>query len=209
MNTTSRQRDLFEDTAEQHIGSSVGVISGLSYIKDFITLEEQTALLAEIDQNPWLTDLSRRVQHYGYRYDYKARSIDLSMRIGELPSWAKEIADRFRKQGLWRDVPDQLIVNEYKPGQGIAPHIDCQPCFTGTIISLSLGSTCVMDFMNKETRDEMQLLLEPRSLLVLKEEARYKWTHGIAKRKSDRYGGRTVTRWRRVSLTFRKVILEE
>ncbi len=101
-----------------------------------------------------------------------------------------------------------IIINEYEPGQGIAPHIDCQPCFTGTIISLSLGSACVMDLMHKETREEKQLLLEPRSLLLMKEEARYKWTHGIAKRKSDRYEGRTITRRRRVSLTFRKVILE-
>jgi len=27
------------------------------------------------------------VQHYGYRYDYKARTIDHSMRLGELPQW--------------------------------------------------------------------------------------------------------------------------
>jgi hypothetical protein len=47
------------------------------------------------------------------------------------------------------------------------------------------------------------------SLLVMKDEARYKWTHGIAKRKSDRYRGRTIVRRRRVSLTFRKVILDE
>jgi alkylated DNA repair dioxygenase AlkB len=66
-----------------------------------------------------------------------------------------------------------------------------------------------MDFKHKTTRAERKLLLEPGSLLVMKDEARYQWTHGIAKRKSDQYEGRTVPRGRRVSLTFRKVVLEK
>lgn len=45
--------------------------------------------------------------------------------------------------------------------------------------------------------------LEPRSLLILKDDARYQWKHGIAAGKSDN----GVKRQRRVSLTFRKVIL--
>ena len=146
------------------------------------------------------------MQHYGYKYDYKARAIDRSMRIGDLPTWAVEIADAFCERGLWDERPDQVIVNEYEPGQGIAPHVDCLPCFTGTIVSLSLGSGCVMDFLHKATWAERELLLEPRSLLVMKGEARTVWTHGIAKRRSDRYHGRTIARHRRV-LTFRKVIL--
>lgn len=50
-------------------------ISGLSYIPDFISAQEQACLLSQIDQQPWLTDLKRRVQHYGYKYDYKARTV--------------------------------------------------------------------------------------------------------------------------------------
>jgi alkylated DNA repair dioxygenase AlkB len=45
--------------------------------------------------------------------------------------------------------------------------------------------------------------LESRSLLILTCDARYKWKHGIALRKSDN----GVKRQRRISLTFRKVIL--
>ena len=45
-------------------------ISGLQYIPDFIARDEESALIANIDEQPWLNDLKRRVQHYGYKYDY-------------------------------------------------------------------------------------------------------------------------------------------
>ena len=38
-------------------------IDGLIYIPDFITKEEERALIDNIDAQPWLTDLKRRVQH--------------------------------------------------------------------------------------------------------------------------------------------------
>ncbi len=50
-------------------------IPGLTYIPDFISAQEQDLILAQINQQPWLTDLNRRVQHYGYKYDYKARTV--------------------------------------------------------------------------------------------------------------------------------------
>ena len=130
------------------------------------------------------------------------------MRIGPLPQWAEEIADILCERRLAPERPDQVIVNEYDPGQGIASHVDCQPCFTATIISLSLGSPCVMGFTHKRTRQTVPLLLEPRSLVVLQDEARYVWLHGIPARKTDQYGEKTIRRERRVSLTFRKVILD-
>lgn len=41
---------------------------------------------------------------------------------------------------------DQLIINEYQPGQGINPHIDNVKLFAEPIVSLSLGSECIMEF---------------------------------------------------------------
>ena len=43
---------------------------GASIIPDFITPAEETRILLRISQSPWLTDLHRRVQHYGFRYSY-------------------------------------------------------------------------------------------------------------------------------------------
>jgi len=49
--------------------------------------------------------------------------------------------------------------------------------------------------------------LRRRSIVSLKDDARYEWLHGIEKRKNDTVDGVTIPRKRRVSLTFRKVIL--
>lgn len=184
------------------------VISGLQYISQYLNTNNHDSLLTAIDQSPWLDDLKRRVQHYGFKYDYKSRRIDLSMKIGELPAWALELANDLHEKQFFQELPDQLIVNEYIPGQGIAPHIDCTPCFEGTIASISLGSACVMDFTHSIRKEKIPILLEPRSLVVLQGDSRYFWTHGIAGRKADVFEGKPFLRQRRVSLTFRKTILQ-
>lgn len=74
-------------------------ISGLSYIPDYITASEETQLLEIIDAQPWLTDLKRRVQNYGYKYDYNARRIDTSMKIGKLPDWLENLSKRLHDEG--------------------------------------------------------------------------------------------------------------
>lgn len=187
--------------------STIAKISGLKYVTDFISKDEHQELWRAINIEPWLTDLKRRVQHYGWKYDYKARSIDYSMFLGELPSWAKPYADRLFQSGYLPNVPDQLIINEYHPGQGIANHVDCEPCFGETIISVSLGSNCVMDFINLRTKEKIEVMLEPRSLVIISGEARHNWTHGIAARKTDYFNGIKSERRLRISMTFRNVII--
>ncbi|MCP4439711.1 MAG: alpha-ketoglutarate-dependent dioxygenase AlkB [Aureispira sp.] len=184
-------------------------LKGLQYIPDFITNQEQKKMLQSIDHATWLDDLKRRVQHYGYKYDYRKRNIDRSMRIGSLPKWSSFIINRLLEKGIIDFNPDQLIINEYEPGQGILAHIDCEPCFEQTILSLTLNSACLMHFINKadNTRKE-ELYLAPKSLLIMSDEARYQWKHGIVGRKTDKIEGQRIPRQRRVSLTFRKVILD-
>lgn len=182
-------------------------IKGLQYIPAFITEEEEQALIDSIDQNTWLSDLKRRVQHYGYKYDYKARAVSNDAYIGALPGWLEPIAERLHKQGIFETQPDQAIVNEYKPGQGISPHVDCVPCFGGTIASLTLGSGATMQFQNPQTKHKEVLYLQERSLIVLNGPARYDWTHAIPGRKTDVVDGFKVERQRRVSVTFRTMVL--
>ena len=97
---------------------------------------------------------------------------------------------------------------KYMPGQGISAHIDCIPCFSGSIASLSFGSAAMMQFSNSQTEEKREYYLEPRSLIILSGEARYEWKHSIAARKSDVVNGFRVIRDRRVSLTFRNVIVK-
>lgn len=198
------QTNLFAEDAE----SSTQAIDGLIYLPNYITVEQEAELIATIDEQPWLNDLKRRVQHYGWKYDYKARRIDPSMNLGNLPNWLHELSNRLVSDGLFQKAPDQVIINEYQTGQGIAPHVDCVPCFEDTIASLSLGSSCVMDFTHGAKEEKIPTLLEPYSLLVLGGNARHHWKHGIASRKTDKYQGQTLQRGRRISLTFRNIIID-
>jgi alkylated DNA repair dioxygenase AlkB len=199
--------DELNEVPDQQIG--VDAIGDLLYVPDFLSDIEHDDLWREVNLAPWLSDIKRRVQHYGWRYDYKARKIDQSMFLNNFPLWAAELAEKLFKLGYIGNIPDQLIVNEYMPGQGIANHVDCKPCFTDTVISISLGSNCVMDFINLITKEKIELLLPPKSLVVIKGDSRYKWSHGITARKVDVFSQRKYERTRRISLTFRKVVIEE
>ena len=187
--------------------SSPAEVPGLTYLPDYLDQAAHDRLIETVDAQPWLGDLSRRVQHNGYRYDYKARKVDPSLYVGPLPDWAAELSRRLLREGWFEEVPDQLIVNEYQPGQGIAKHVDCVPCFGKTVVSISLGSTCVLEM--GRAKQKVPLLLEPRSAVVMQGDARYRWTHAIAGRKQDRWKGQILPRGRRISLTFRKVLLAD
>ncbi len=180
-------------------------IPGLSYVPDFIDAEEEQELLTSIDEEPWIHDLKRRVQHYGYRYDYTARALTPDSYLGPLPEWVNALSDRLARDNIFSKKPEQLIVNEYMPGQGISAHVDCVPCFGDTIAIISLASSVMMQFDKGKERREYYL--EPRSLAVISGSSRYDWTHAIPARKSDMVSGIKIPRERRLSLTFRTMIL--
>ena len=146
---------LFEDSKsdKQLILEQANKIKGLELIFDFITQKQQDQLLSQIDNNVWLNDLSRRVQHYGYKYHYKARRIDSISYLGQIPSWLESLAQKLFNDKIIDFIPDQVIVNEYLDNQGIAHHIDCEPCFTDCIVSISLAGSCVMDFVKDKKSD--------------------------------------------------------
>lgn len=183
-------------------------IIGLSIIDDLITDKEHDQLMVSIDKNKWSNELQRRVQHYGYKYDYRSKSINNSMVADSIPEWAIKIGKRLVGLKIFRVEPDQIIVNEYLPGQGISSHIDCEPCFGDTIVSLSLNSSAVMQFSRSNSDKRVEEFLFAKSAIVLKSDARYKWSHCIPSRKSDYNGKLKISRKRRISLTFRNIILE-
>lgn len=179
---------------------------GLQYVESFVNRTEEDALLEHVDAGLWRSDLKRRVQHFGWIYDYKKRIIDPSMYVGPLPDWLQSLAARIVIEGYSPTVPDQVIVNEYLPGQGISSHVDCLTCFGPVIVSLSLGSSCVMDFASKAEQIKVSIPLARCSLLALAGSARTLWSHAIAGRKTDKFGDQISRRGRRVSLTFRTVL---
>jgi len=111
----------------------------------------------------------------------------------------------------------QAIVNLYRPGEGIKPHVDLLRRFGDGIVGVSLGSGVAMRFARDESQGPSsqdggpyEVWLPPRSVLVLTGEARYQWTHGIESRLGDKVvdagdgdGWQWDERGVRVSVTFR------
>ena len=188
---------------------AVEKIRGLRYIADYITEYQHDWLLNTIDKQPWERFVKRRVQHYGSRYDYKTGKLRQDVSQSDLPEWLKRFSQKLHEDGHIPEVPNQVFVNEYLPGQGIGGHIDREPWFKDTIVALSLGSSCIMEFTHEyDNTEKVSVWLAPRSIAVLQEAARYTWLHGIPARKSDLWNGRRYERQRRVSLTFRRVIIK-
>jgi alkylated DNA repair dioxygenase AlkB len=173
-------------------------IPGLVLINDFITEKEEMQLLQRINSSKWNTTLKRRTQHYGYIYDYKSRG--LAEKTLPIPDWCNFIIERLLENGY--GPYDQCIVNEYTPGQGIAPHIDSVTAFEETVVSLSLASDIYMEFTPPTGLKVNDIHLKRRSAVCLTKDARYKWKHSIATKKYDIDGTKRDTR---VSLTFRKI----
>ncbi|WTW93022.1 alpha-ketoglutarate-dependent dioxygenase AlkB [Streptomycetaceae bacterium NBC_01309] len=184
-------------------------VPGLRYVADWLTADACRALLDDIDAAPWSAQLRRRVQHFGHQYEYGRRSVAVGPQAATappLPEWAREAAARLVHAGLMDREAEQVIVNEYRPGQGISAHVDCLPCFGPVIAAISLGSACHMDFTGPEGGAKLSVPLAPGSLLVMTGPARFTWRHAIAARKSDPGTAGRVPRGRRVSVTFRTLL---
>ena len=210
-NQLATEAGVVPDPPEAPQGQGVVEVPGFIYGPGFISEEEEAKLVAHIDGAEWSTELQRRVQHYGWRYDYTQRQIDESMRAGELPWWARRLAQRLVDEGWMKSLPDQVIVNEYCENQGISRHIDQPSVFSGHVATISLLETWGMVFRHRNDKRKVEIPLERRSVAVLTEDARYKWTHEIPKRKTelqiDQHGKRKrIVRSRRISLTFRRTL---
>lgn len=170
------------------------MINGLTIVENFIQEKEELELIDFINLHKWSTKLSRRTQHYGYIYQYDHTS--QLIKTDEIPQLFIDLVNKLNLDQQF----DQMIINEYEPGQGISAHIDNSILFDDIIVSISLGSQCVMTFKSQTNKDGVQVLLPRRSAIILQDDARYKYTHEIPKRKSDN----KIKRGVRISLTFRK-----
>lgn len=182
-------------------------VSGMLYVPRFLDTIEQYKLKNRIYKEPWQTDLKRRVQHYGWKYDYRSRCVRETDYLGPLPDWLSKLAKTMSSSDIACTKFDQVIVNEYKPGQGIGDHVDEPEAFADEIVTVSLGHEVPMVFRHTETKEQYVRRLSEGSLLRIKGEARYKWTHGIRPKKEDTgHFGLCVKRKTRVSVTFRRVV---
>lgn len=187
------------------------MIPGLYYVKNYLTNDEIDSIekfIEDSDQFKGIhkTSNSRRVLQYGYSYGYDKSRID---KIEEIPKIFKDLVEPERiskagKQLFKKDEElEQLIINEYKPGQGIAYHTDHEKYFGPKIACISVGADIEINFVNKlDENNKKTLKVEKGSMYVMCSDSRYKWKHGIDKKLTNNDGSKRGTRY---SLTYRTI----
>ena len=170
---------------------------GLVYCPDFLSVTEEREISDWIDAQAWDRAFSRRRQFYGHSYSDKAAKT-------EVPSLLDHYAQRLFELSYTLEVPRQVLINEYLPGQGIAAHIDEMPNRQSQVVTVSLLDSYPMLFAEVDSDRTYEQWLERRSVAVMNGPSRSDWTHEIVKRKADiiQGGGRRM-RGRRVSITYR------
>lgn len=178
----------------------MSIPSGLKYYPNVITDEIEKILVDWIDQQKWNESLSRRTQHYGYEYDYRSRSAAKPTNAIDGP--LLDLAQSLQENNIM--TPEQCIINEYTINQNISAHIDAL-IFGPVVVSVSLLAPTLMLF-TKGT-ESFQIVLEPRSMVILTDEARYNWKHEIVKRQTFTLPSGSIynkpSNYRRISLTYR------
>ncbi|MDB5020553.1 MAG: Alpha-ketoglutarate-dependent dioxygenase AlkB [Pedobacter sp.] len=178
-------------------------LSGLFLYPDFIDEIREKQLLTEIDNQTWIVDYLRRLQYYGYRNELD-KPYDLIPFPIPMPPLIYQLSQEIVEQKILFQQPDQVIINEYVPGEGIKPHKD-RAYYENQICGVNLGSGCIMRFIRGKNQEVIDIEIPRRSLYVMQDDARKKWKHAIPPRKKDNIDGRLQHRERRVSITYRKV----
>jgi alkylated DNA repair dioxygenase AlkB len=178
-------------------------LPGLFLYPDFIDEAKEKQLLDEIDSQTWIVDYLRRLQYYGYRNELD-KPYDLIPFPIPMPPLIYQLSQEIVGQQILLHQPDQVIINEYVPGEGIKPHKD-RAYYENQICGVNLGSGCIMRFIKGKNEEVVDIVIPRRSLYVMQDDARKKWKHGIPPRKKDNIAGTLQQRERRVSITYRKV----
>ena len=143
-------------------------IPGLRYVPDYLDADDHDRLLFTVNACGWQQAGGRGVQIYGYSYHHAKGGI---YRVGDLPAWVSDVAGRLWRDGLMPYAADQMIADQYQGGVGIFSHVDA-PAFDDSIVSLSLGSSWVMQFTECDSARVEEMLVEPRSPRDLRRGAR-------------------------------------
>lgn len=150
---------------------------------------------------------SRRVIHYGYVYDYRrmarpAKTVEMPERLA---GPARLVASTLLGESK---MFDQLIINEYLPGQGISAHVDNIHQFGNVVFCVCLGSGAEVVFTHPDGRI-VNRWLPIGSAYAMTGKARDTWRHEIKAKKSDKVNGKRIERGIRYSLTYRTILFPE
>lgn len=203
-NDSNEQLSLFVDPSSDSEALEKLLANGASYDPSFLTPQQSGLLIAAIDSqgHKWENDFSRRVQHYGWHYEYSQHGTIRP--TDSIPDFLEGVCEEMLDRGWFEKQPNQVLVNEYEPGQGIGKHKD-RDCFGPAVATLTLGDCWPMQFILPDG-ESFEFFLEVGSVLVMDGDVRSKWLHTIYPRKNDKLGFTKRPRRRRVSVTFRTIV---
>uniref|UniRef100_A0A8C1CWG4 AlkB homolog 6 n=1 Tax=Cyprinus carpio carpio TaxID=630221 RepID=A0A8C1CWG4_CYPCA len=141
------------------------------YVPNFITEAEEEYLLQQVYRAPkpkWTQLSGRRLQNWG-------------MLAEKLPDWLLKYTEKISALGTFAGkTANHVLVNEYKPGEGIMPHED-GPLYHPTVTTLSLGSHTLLDFYKPvcQTQSETPQTEESCYMLSLLDDMYKFYLHGI------------------------------
>jgi alkylated DNA repair dioxygenase AlkB len=185
--TDPLQPDLFHAT-------SPVLPDGMRYQTGFLDASEEAALLGHIAALPLARmryrgyTALRRTVSYGGSYDFSAGRLDPAEPIAP---WLLPLRD---KAAAWLGVAPaaftQALVAEYRPGTPLGWHRDV-PDFED-VVGISLGQPAVLRFRPYPPREPkrsgvVKLVIEPRSIYLLRGPARWAWQHSVAPTKALRH----------------------
>jgi alkylated DNA repair dioxygenase AlkB len=163
---------------------------GFLYQPEFLTRDEEAELLGRFAELPFAAfgfhgyTAKRRIVEYGWEYDFGTRR---ATEVVPIPDFLISIRDRAAAfAAVAPEAIVEAVITEYPPGAPIGWHRDV-PQFE-TILGVSLASRCRMRL--KPYRAEGKIvwvILEPRSLYVIRGAARWRFQHSIAAVESLRY----------------------
>jgi alkylated DNA repair protein (DNA oxidative demethylase) len=165
---------------------------GLVYEPELLTVDDERALLAEIEAlrfDPIVmhgVEARRTARHFGLDYDYERRA---AVEEAEpIPSWLEPVrAAAARLAGIEPDDLVEGLVQRYPEGATIGWHRDA-PMF-GTVVGVSLLGPARVRFRRDVGGERFVCEVEvaPRSGYVLAGPARTAWQHHVPPTKSLRY----------------------
>jgi alkylated DNA repair protein (DNA oxidative demethylase) len=172
------------------------MVEGFTYHPNFLTTDEASALLANLAALPFRSDrfrgvtMKRTIVCFGS--DYISASRSARNPAPPIPAFLVPVRDRAAAIAHVEAASlMQAIIWRYPPKFGIDWHID-NLAFGPVVCGVSLGVPAVMHL--ERSGSKIQQALEPGSLYILRDEARYEWKHKVDGNRGERF-----------SITFRSM----
>lgn len=173
-------------------------------------VEVRTSFITEAEEEAFVRELEPGLKKKRYEYDHWDDAIH-GYRETERVRWGaacEEVLNRVRSYAF--PEGSQLLgpvhVLDLDKAGYIKPHIDSVKFCGSTIAGLSLLSDSIMRLVKEDATSEwLDLLLPRRSLYILRDEARYNFTHEILKDEESVFNGQRVPRLRRISVICRNL----